>query len=76
MKTFKVLPHMCNQQRHEIDSLLHAADEIGAAAVTAGAHGYILLVEARTRFREILLEIMQHTRICLEEDEEKEILTH
>lgn len=71
-KTFKVLPHMCKQQRQEIDSLLYAADEIGAAAtsvIAQGGHGYNLLLEARDKFKETLLEMMQHTRICIEEEE-------
>lgn len=73
-KTFKFLPHMCKQQREEIESLLHAADDIGAAAVSVAANsgqGYNLLLEARDRFKEILMECASHYRICLEEDEEQ-----
>lgn len=72
-KTFKVLPHMCKQQRQEIDQLLGAADEIGAAAtsvIAQGGHGYNLLLEARDKFRSTLNTMMSHTRICIEEDEE------
>lgn len=75
-KTFKLLPHMCKLQKQEIDNLLCAADEIGAAATSAiaqGGHGYNLLVEARDNFKNKLLGMMEHTRICLEEDEEQQI---
>lgn len=71
-KTFKVLPHMCKQQKKEINDLLDAADEIGAAAtsvIAQGGQGYTLLLEARDRFRQTLVEMMEHTRICIEEEE-------
>lgn len=76
-KTFKVLPHMCNQQKREIDELLNAADEIGAAAtsvIAQGGMGYNLLLEARDRFKAQLFTMMDHTRICIEEDEEITII--
>ena len=49
-------------------------DDIGAAAtavIAQGGHGYNLLLEARDRFKEILLSSASHYRICIEEDEEK-----
>lgn len=72
MKSLKVLPHMCEQQRQEFDNLMYAADEIGAAATSVnsqGAHGYSLLIEARDKFRSTLQEFMQHVRICVEEED-------
>lgn len=72
-KTFKVLPHMCNQQKQEVTDLMNAADEIGAAAtsvIAQGGHGYNLLLEARDKFRDMLFHVTQHYRICVEEDEE------
>lgn len=74
MKTFKVLPHMCKQQKQEVSDLMTAADDIGAAAtsvIAQGGHGYNLLLEARDKFRDMLLHVTQHYRICVEEDEEQ-----
>lgn len=71
-KSFKVLPHMCKQQKREIDELLSAADEIGAAAtsvISQGGMGYSLLLESRDKFKNMLLSMMEHTRICIEEEE-------
>lgn len=73
-KIFRVLPHMCRQQKEEIDAIMHAADDIGAAAVSVASNsgqGYNLLLEARDRFKQILLSSASHYRICIEEDEEK-----
>lgn len=67
-KTLVVLPYMCDQQRQEIDDLMNAADDIGAAATIQGGHGYNLLLQARERFKEMLDETMGHTRICIEEE--------
>jgi hypothetical protein len=72
-KAIRVLPHMCAMQRKDIECMLRAADEIGSAAATIvsrGGQGYDMLLEARDRFREQLLEMMDHTRVCIEEDED------
>lgn len=72
-KTIKVMPHMCNRQQEDIETLLFAADEIGAAAtsvIAQGGMGYNLLLEARDRFKSTLLKMMEHTRVCLEEEED------
>ena len=75
-KVFKVLPYMCFRQKQEIDELMNAADEIGAAAtsvIAQGGHGYNLLLEARDKFRNLLLNMMEHTRVCLEEEEDQHL---
>ena len=72
-KSFRVLPHMCRRQKEDIDALLYAADEIGAAAtsvIAQGGMGYNLLLEARDKFKSLLFQMMEHTRVCLEEEEE------
>lgn len=71
MKSLKVFPYMCEQQRTDINLLLEVADEIGAAATsvaTQGGHGYSSLLEARDKFKKILLESAEHYRVCIEEE--------
>lgn len=41
--------------------------------IAQGGHGYNLLLEARDNFKNTLLGMMEHTRICLEEEEEPQI---
>lgn len=70
-KSFKVLPHMCKQQADEIQQLISAADEIGAAATCVaalGGQGYERLLEARDQFRSILLDASKRYRIFIEEE--------
>lgn len=70
-KTLRVLPHMCALQRKSIEDLLAAADDIGAAAtsvVSSGGQGYSQLFHARDDFKALLMSVMQHTRMCIEED--------
>ena len=72
-KTLKVLPYMCDQQKEEIQAILTAADEIGQAAtavIAGGGMGYNQLIEARDRFRQVLISASAHYRICVEEENE------
>lgn len=72
-KTLRVLPYMCKQQKEEIQAIMNAADEIGQAAtsVLAGSGmGYNQLIEARDRFKQILISASTHYRICVEEENE------
>lgn len=53
---------------------MDAADEIGAAAtsvIAQGGHGYNLLLEARDRFKRVLMSSASHYRICVEDEEEQ-----
>lgn len=71
-KVFKVLPHMCSAQRDFMDRVMVAADSIGAAASSIssnGSQGYESLLEARKRFKEELCEMMENSRVCIEEEE-------
>lgn len=69
-KTFRIMPHMCHQQQQDVQTILAAADDIGAAAtsVAQGGMGYSQLIDARERFKEIVLCMNQHYRVCVEED--------
>lgn len=69
-KTFRIMPHMCHQQQQDVQTILAAADDIGAAAtsVAQGGMGYSQLIEARDRFKEIVINMNGHYRVCVEED--------
>lgn len=69
-KSFRIMPHMCKQQQEEIQQLLTAADEIGAAATSVasqGGMGYEQLIRARDRFKTMLMNATTHYRIIQEE---------
>ena len=44
-------------------------EQLHAIVATQGGQGYNLLLETRDRFKELLLQTMEHMRICVEEDE-------
>lgn len=69
-KSFRIMPFMCKQQTEELHQLLAAADDIGAAATmvaSQGGMGYEQLIQARDRFKTILLNVTSHSRIFQEE---------
>jgi len=69
--SFTFLPYMCARQKHELEQLLAAADEIGAAATSVasqGGHGYAALCESREKFKTLLMSMAEHYRICIVED--------
>jgi len=69
--SFKILPHMCFEQRTAMRELLDAADDIGAAAssmVTQGGQGYSSLIVAQNNFKDLLSKTMAKSRFCIQED--------
>ena len=68
-KSFRIMPFMCKQQKEEIDQILSAADDIGAAA-TSVAHGmgYEQLIQARERFKTLLMNATSNYRIFKQEE--------
>ena len=64
-KMIRVMPYMCQQQKDELQYLLTAADDIGEAAtsVAHGGQGYTQLIEARDRFKNLLVSCSTHYRI-------------
>lgn len=69
-KTFRVMPRMCSQQQQDVQTLLAAADDIGAAAtsVAQGGMGYSQLIQSRDTFKNTLDTLIKKYRICVEED--------
>lgn len=67
-KVMTVYPNMCDQQKRDIEQILLAADEIGAAAtaVAHGGHGYSMLLDARDNFRNMVTQMATH--YCLVEE--------
>lgn len=62
--SFHIMPLMCTQQKQEIEQLLAAADDIGAAAsATHNGMGYEQLMKSREKFKDLLMEFSSHYRI-------------
>lgn len=64
-----ILPHMCPQQKEDIEKILSAADDLAAAAVTVahGGLGYSNFIDTRDQFRTLVSTITNNYRICLKE---------
>lgn len=70
-KMLRVMPHMCEQQIKDLADLIAAADEIGVAATsctTQGGQGYTQLIDARNKFKDMLLETSERYRLFDEEE--------
>jgi len=66
--SFRILSHMCTEQKEAMRELLAAADNIGEAATCMhSGQGYTALHEARTNFQTLLVSLMNNSRICIEE---------
>jgi hypothetical protein len=74
-KTFRVMPYMCKKQKEDLEQLLAAADDIGAAATSfsQGGQGYSQLIEARDKFKRTLMSLTTQYRIYQEEEEPEEV---